>query len=55
MERNALCLKQIIRAKFYREAIVTQKVYRHQLKPVITMGATAMNSIFIRDAGSKSA
>lgn len=27
-------------------AIVPQKVYRHQLKPVISTGATAMNTIF---------
>jgi hypothetical protein len=30
----------------HRTTIVTQKVYRHQLKPVISTGATAMNAIF---------
>ncbi len=30
----------------HKSTIVTQKVYRHQLKPVITKGATAMNTIF---------
>jgi hypothetical protein len=30
----------------HRTTIVTQKVYRHQLKPVISTGATAMNTIF---------
>jgi hypothetical protein len=35
--------------------VVTQKVYRHQLKPVITTGATMMNSILDRKKGAKSA
>jgi hypothetical protein len=30
----------------HRTTIVTQKVYRHQLGPVISTGATAMNTIF---------
>jgi IS30 family transposase len=30
----------------HRTTIVTQKVYRHRLKPVISTGATAMNTIF---------
>ena len=30
----------------HKTTVVTQKVYRHQLKPVITTGATAMNAIF---------
>jgi hypothetical protein len=30
----------------HRITIVTQKVYRHQLKPVISTGATAVNAIF---------
>ena len=33
--------------------IVTQKVYRHQLKPVINTGATTMNAIFRGDKASK--
>jgi len=28
----------------HKTTIVTQKVYRHQLKPVITTGATTMNA-----------
>ena len=36
-------------------SICTQKVYRHQLKPVITTGATTMNNIFNREKGAKSA
>lgn len=30
----------------HKSTIVTQKVYRHQLKPVITKSAAAMNTIF---------
>jgi integrase len=30
----------------HKSTIVTQKVYRHQLRPVITKGAVAMNTIF---------
>ena len=32
----------------HRTTIVTQTVYRHQLRPVIETGATAMNTIFKR-------
>ena len=34
---------------------VTETVYRHQLKPVITRGAETMNTIFADHAGTKSA
>jgi integrase len=34
---------------------VTEKVYRHQLKPVITRGAETMNTIFSRHKETKSA
>jgi hypothetical protein len=30
----------------HKTTVVTQKVYRHQLRPVITTGATTMNTIF---------
>jgi hypothetical protein len=30
----------------HRTTIVTQKVYRHQLRPVMSKGATTMNTIF---------
>ena len=39
----------------HKTTVVTQKVYRFQLKPVITTGATAMNAIFNRQATAKSA
>ena len=32
----------------HRTTIVTQTVYRHQLRPVIETGATAMNTILNR-------
>jgi integrase len=34
---------------------VTERVYRHQLKPVITKGATTMNTIFAQRKEAKSA
>jgi hypothetical protein len=34
---------------------VTERVYRHQLKPVITKGATTMNTIFNQRKEAKSA
>ncbi len=34
---------------------VIEKVYRHQLKPVITKGAQTMNTIFNQDRKTRSA
>jgi integrase len=39
----------------HRTRVVTQKVYRHQLRPVITTGATTMNTIFTGQPDTKSA
>jgi hypothetical protein len=39
-------IEQIADLVGHRTTIVTQRVYRHQLKPVISTGATAMNAIF---------
>jgi site-specific recombinase XerD len=39
----------------HKTTVVTQKVYRFQLKPVITTGATAMNAILNRQATAKPA
>ena len=36
----------------HRTTIVTQKVYRHQLRPVMTKGATTMNTIFTKQRGA---
>ena len=41
--------------KGHKTTIVTQKVYRHQLKPVITTGATTMNTILNQRKQTKSA
>ena len=39
----------------HKTTVVTRKVYRYQLKPVITTGATMMNSILDRQKGATSA
>jgi integrase len=46
MSDNGVTIEQIADLVGHRTTIVTQKVYRHQLKPVISAGATAMNAIF---------
>jgi integrase len=46
MSDNGVTIEQIADLVGHRTTIVTQKVYRHQLKPFISTGATAMNSIF---------
>jgi site-specific recombinase XerD len=47
MSDNGVTIEQIADLG-HRTTIVTQKVYRHQLKPVISTGATAINAIFNR-------
>jgi len=44
MSDNGVTIEQIADVVGHRTAIVTQKVYRRQLKPVINTGATAMNT-----------
>jgi hypothetical protein len=44
MSDNGVTIEQIADLVGHRTTIVTQKVYRHQLKPVISTGATAMNT-----------
>jgi integrase len=46
MSDNGVTIEQIADLVGHRTTVVTQKVYRHQLKPVISTGATAMNTIF---------
>ena len=46
MSEHGVPIEQIADLVGHRTTIVTQKVYRHQLKPVISTGATAMNTIF---------
>jgi integrase len=51
---NGVTIEEIADLVGHRTTIVTQKVYRKQLKPVITTGATTMNTIFNREKGAKS-
>jgi len=46
MSDNGVTIEQIADLVGHKTTVVTQKVYRHQLKPVISTGATAMNTIF---------
>lgn len=46
MSGNGVTIEQIADLVGHKTTVVTQKVYRHQLKPVISTGATAMNAIF---------
>jgi len=44
MSDNGVTIEQVADLVGHRTTIVTQKVYRHQLKPVISTGATARNA-----------
>ena len=46
MSDNGVTIEQIADLVGHKTTVVTQKVYRYQLKPVISTGATAMNTIF---------
>jgi integrase len=46
MSDNGVTIEEIADLVGHRTTVTTQKVYRHQLKPVISTGATAMNAIF---------
>jgi integrase len=46
MSDNGLPLETIADLCGHASAAVTEEVYRHQLKPVITKGAETMNTIF---------
>lgn len=52
---NGVTIEAIADLVGHRTTIVTQKVCRHQLKPVITKGATTTNTISKREKGAKSA
>ena len=52
---NRVTIETIADLVGHKTTVVTQKVYRHQIKPVITTGATVMNSILDRQKGAKSA
>jgi integrase len=52
---NGVTVEAIADLVGHKTTIVTQKVYRHQLRPVITTAATTMNTIFTKRKGAKSA
>ena len=52
---NGVTIEAIADLAGHKTTVVTQKVYRHQLRPVITTGATTMNSLFDTKKGTKSA
>ena len=54
MSDNDVPIETIADLIGHRTTIVTQTVYRHQLRPVIETGATAMNSILNRQKNSGS-
>ncbi len=55
MSDNGVPIETIADLVGHKTTIVTQKVYRHQLKPVITTGATTMNTILNQRKQTKSA
>jgi integrase len=54
MSDNDVPIEKIADLVGHRTTIVTQTVYRHQLRPVIETGATAMNSILNRQKNTGS-
>ena len=48
MSDNDVPIEKIANLVGHRTTVVTQTVYRHQLRPVIETGATTMNTIFKR-------
>jgi hypothetical protein len=52
---NDVSIEAIADMVGHKMTLVTQKVYRHQPRPVITTGATAMNTILDRQSDTRSA
>jgi integrase len=55
MSDNDVPIEKIADLVGHRTTVVTETVYRHQLKPVIETGATAMNAIMKRQKSTRSA
>ena len=55
MSDNGVTIEAIADLVGHRTTAVTERVYRHQLKPVITKGAETMNTIFNQHKDAKSA
>jgi integrase len=49
LSANEVSIEAIADLVGHRTTIVTQKVYRHQLRPVMSKGATTMNAIFSKE------
>jgi len=52
---NGVPIENIADLVGHASTAVTEEVYRHQLKPVITKGAETMNTIFRQHNQAKSA
>lgn len=55
MSDNGVPIETIADLVGHASTAVTEEVYRHQLKPVITKGAETMNAIFTQQKQAKSA
>ena len=55
MSDNGVPIETIADLVGHASTAVTEEVYRHQLKPVITKGAETMNTIFTQQKQAKSA
>jgi integrase len=55
MSDNGVPIETIADLVGHASTAVTEEVYRHQLKPVITKGAETMNTIFNQHNQAKSA
>jgi integrase len=55
MSDHGVTIEQIADLVGHKTTVTTQKVYRKQLRPVITTGATTMNTIFNAQKSAKSA
>jgi len=55
MSDNDVPLEIIADLVGHASTAVTEEVYRHQLKPVITKGAATMNALFNQQKHAKSA
>ena len=52
---NGVPIETIADLAGHASTAVTEEVYRHQLKPVITKGAATMNAVFNQQNQAKSA
>jgi integrase len=49
LSANGMATEEIARLVGHRGTAVTEKVYRHQIRPVMESGATPMDQIFKRN------